>query len=50
MERNVEAVACRGVVEKPDKEEDGARDVNKGVYAISPMHKCGMFEEPVLDG
>jgi len=46
----VDAVACRGVVEEEDEEEDGSWDVDEGVDAVRPVHEEGMFEEPVLYG
>lgn len=39
-----------GVVVEPDEEEDCGGDVDEGVYAIGPVHKERVGEEPVLDG
>lgn len=39
----------RGVVVEPDEEEDGAWDVDEGIYPVDPRHGKGMLEEELLD-
>lgn len=48
VHRKINAVACCGVVEEPDEEEDSARDVYEGINAVRPVHQERMLQEPVL--
>ena len=49
MCRQIDAVLRRGVVEQPYEEQDGAGDVDEGVYAVCPVHEEGVAQEPCLD-
>lgn len=42
--------AHRSVIIQPGEEEDGAGDVDEGVYAVDLRHQPGVREEEALDG
>lgn len=50
MEGKVGPITRCGVVVQSDKEEDRARNVDKGVYAVCPVEDQRVCKKPMLDG
>jgi hypothetical protein len=48
VQRQIDTVLCRGVVEEPDEEENSAGNVDEGINSVGPMHQKWVFEEPAL--
>jgi hypothetical protein len=43
-------LSSRRQVVEGNKEEDGARDVDKGIHSVDPVHQRWLLKEPLLNG